>query len=77
MMAVVLGVMTARLVMMMFGMAGVAVRGMGMVGGFFVIAGLMVLGGLAVMFRRMFVMLGGLVMMLDVLVCAHVLLPAV
>ena len=76
-MAVMLGVVTARLVMMMLGMAGVTMRGMSMVGRLFVIAGLMVLGGFAVVLRGVFVMLGGLVMMLDALMCAHVLLPAV
>jgi hypothetical protein len=35
----------------------------------------MVLGGFAVMPGRVFVMLGGLVMMLDALVLAHILLP--
>ena len=75
-MAVMLGVVTARLVMMMLGMAGVTMRGMSMVGRLFVIAGLMVLGGFAVVLRGVFVMLGGLVMMLDVAVFAHVALPA-
>ena len=76
-MAVMRGVVTACLVMMMLGVAGVAMRGMGMVGRFFVVAGLMVFGSLAVVLGRMLVMLGGLVMMLDALMCAHVLLPAV
>ena len=76
-MAVMLGVVTARLVMMMLGMAGVTMRGMSMVGRLFVIAGLMVLGGFAVVLRGVFVMLGGLVVMLGAFVFAHFLLPAV
>lgn len=70
-----LGVVTARLVVMMLGMAGVAVRGMGVVRGLLMMAGLVVLGGLAMMLRGMLVMLGGLVMMMDALVLAHVSLP--
>jgi hypothetical protein len=61
--------------MMMLGMAGMAMRGMGMVGRLLVVARLMMFGGLAVMLRRMLVMLGGLVMMFDALVLAHVSLP--
>jgi hypothetical protein len=63
--AVVLGVMTAGLGVMFFGVAGVAV---GMVRGLFVIAGLVVLGGMLVVF-------GGFMMMLDG-VFAHVCTPA-
>jgi hypothetical protein len=55
------GVVAARLVMMMLGMAGMAMRGMGMVHRLLMVVGL--------------VMLGGLVMMLDALVSAHVSLP--
>jgi len=71
--AVMLGVMTAGLGMMLFGMAGMAVSGMGVVRGLLVIAGLVVLGGFAVMLGGVFVMLGGLVMVLD----AHVSLSRV
>ena len=74
-MAVMLGVVAARLMMMMFGMAGMAMRGMGMVSRLLMVAGLVVFGGFAVMLRRMLVMLGGLVMMFDALVLAHVSLP--
>ena len=70
-----LGVMAARLDMMMFGVAGMPVRGMGVMGRLFVIAGLMMLGGFAMMLCRVLVMLGGLVMMLDALVLAHISLP--
>ena len=75
-MAVMLGMVAACLVMMMLGMAGMAMRGMGMVSRLLMVAGLVMFGGLAMMLRRMLVMLGGLVMMLDTLVCAHILLPA-
>ena len=70
-----LGVVAARLVMMMLGMAGMAMRGMGMVSRLLMVAGLVVFGGFAVMLRRMLVMLGGLMMVFDTLVCAHVSLP--
>jgi hypothetical protein len=70
--AVMLGVMTAGLDMMMFGMAGVPVRAVGVMSRLFVIASFMVFGGFAMMLRGMFVVLGGLVMMLDVLMVAHV-----
>jgi hypothetical protein len=59
--AVMGGVVTARLDVVMLGVAGVAMGGMGVVRRLFVIAG--------------FVMLGGLVVMLDVGVFAHVALP--
>jgi hypothetical protein len=74
--AVVLGVMTARLGMMLLGMAGMAVGGMGVMRRLLVIAGLMMFGGFAVMLGRVFVMFGGLVMMvLDACVVAHVCSP--
>jgi hypothetical protein len=73
--AVVLGVMAARLDMVMFGVAGMPVRAMGMMRRLFVIAGFMVLGGFAVMFGRVLVMFGGFVMMLDALMLAHISLP--
>jgi hypothetical protein len=81
--AVMGGVVTARLGVVMFGVAGMTVRGMGVVRRLFVIAGLVMLGGLAVMFCRVLVMLGGLVMVIDVGVFlgvflgvfAHVALP--
>jgi hypothetical protein len=75
--AVMGGVVTARLGVVMFGVAGMTVCGMGVVRRLFVIAGLVMLGGLAVMFCRMLVMLGGLLVMLDVGVFAHVALPVV
>jgi hypothetical protein len=74
-MAVMFGVVAACLMMMMLGMAGMAMRGMSMMRGLLMIAGLMVFGGLAVMFRRVLVMLGRFMMMLDALVLAHVSLP--
>ena len=76
MLAVMGGVVAARLGVVMFGVAGMAVRGMGVVRRLFVIAGFVMLGGFAVMFCSMLVMLGGLVVMLDVGVFAHVALPA-
>ena len=68
-----LGVVTARLDMMMFGVAGMAVGGVGVMGRLLVIAGFVVLGGFAVMLGGVFVVLGGLVMVLD----AHVSLSRV
>jgi hypothetical protein len=73
--AVMFGVVTARLVMMLFGVAGMAMRGMGVVGGLLVVAGIMVLGGFAMMLGGMLVMFGGLVVMFDG-VLAHSALPA-
>jgi len=64
--AVMGGVVAARLGVVMFGVAGMTVRGMGVVRRLFVIAGFVMLGGLAVMFCRMLVMLGGLLMVIDV-----------
>ncbi len=69
------GVVTARLDMMMFGVAGMTVSGVGVMRRLFVIAGFMMLGGLAVMASGMLVMFGGLVVMLDVGVFTHVALP--
>ena len=68
------GVVTARLDVMVFGMAGVAMGAVGVMGRLLVIAGFVMLGGFAVMFRRMFVVFGGLVVMVDGVV-AHVSLP--
>ena len=63
-----LGVVAARLDVMMFGVAGMAVGGVGVMRGLLVIAGLVVLGGFTVMLGGVFVVLGGLVVVLD----AHV-----
>jgi hypothetical protein len=73
--AVMSGVVTARLDVVMFGVAGMTMRGMGMVRRLFVVAGFVMFGGFAVMLRGMLVMLCGLVMMVDVGVFAHVALP--
>jgi hypothetical protein len=73
--SVMLGVMTAGFGVMLFGMAGMAVSGVSVVPGFFVIAGFMMLGGFAVMLRRVLMVLGGLVMVLDACVVAHGALP--
>jgi hypothetical protein len=70
-MAVMLGVMTAGLDMMMFGVAGVTVGAMRMMRRLLVIAGFMMFGGFTVMLRRMFMVLRSLVMVLDGLVVAH------
>jgi hypothetical protein len=72
--AVVLGVMTARLGMVFFGVAGMAVGAVSVVRGLFVIAGFVVLGGFTVMLGGMLVMFGGLVVMFDG-VFAHVWAP--
>jgi hypothetical protein len=65
------GVMTARLDVMMLGVAGVTMRGVGVVRRLFMIAGFVMLGGFAVMLRSMLVVFGGLIVMLDVGVLAH------
>jgi hypothetical protein len=75
MLAVLLGVMTARLYMMMLGVAGMAVGGVRMMRRLLVIAGLVMLGGLPMMLCRMFVVLGRLLVMLDALMFAHISLP--
>lgn len=76
MLAVVLGVVTAGLGMMLFGVAGMAVSGVGVVCRLLVIAGLMVLGGFAVMPGSVFVVFRRLVMMvLDACVVAHICSP--
>jgi hypothetical protein len=73
--AVMLGVMTACLDMMMFGMAGMTVGAVGVVRRLLVITGLMMLGGFAMVLGCMFVMFGSLVMMVDACVVAHVCSP--
>jgi hypothetical protein len=69
------GVVTARLDMMVFGMAGVAMGAVGVMGRLLVIAGFMMFRGFAVVLRRLLVMFGGLVMVLNACMVAHVLLP--
>ena len=66
-----LGVMTARLDMMVFGMAGVTVGAVSMMRCFFMIACLVMPGSFAVMLRRMLMVLGGHMVMLDACVVAH------
>jgi hypothetical protein len=73
--AVMLGVMAAGLDMMMFGMAGVPVRAVRVMGCLFVVTGFVMLGGFAMMFRGVLVVLGSLVMMLDARMVAHVCSP--
>jgi membrane protein implicated in regulation of membrane protease activity len=70
-----LGVMTARLDVMVFGVAGMTMGGMGVVRRLFMIAGFVVLGGFTVMPGGMLVVFGCLGVMLDVGVVAHVALP--
>jgi hypothetical protein len=72
--AVMFGVVTARLGVMLLGVAGMAMRAVGVMRGLLVIAGFVVLGGFAVMLGGVLVMFGGLVMMLDG-VFAHVCAP--
>jgi hypothetical protein len=69
-----LGVMPARLVMMMLGMAGMAMGAMGVMRRLLVIAGFVMFGGFAVMLRGMLMVLGSLVMVLYAFVVAHVFL---
>jgi hypothetical protein len=73
--SVMLGVVAASFGVMLFGMTGVAVGGVGVMRGLFVIAGVVMLGGFAVMLRRVLVVFGGLVMVLDACVVAHGALP--
>jgi hypothetical protein len=73
--AVMFGVMAAGLSMVMFGMAGVTMRAVGMVRGFFVIASFVMLGGFTMMLGRMLVMFGSLLVMPDARVVAHVCSP--
>ncbi|MDH2380291.1 hypothetical protein [Bradyrhizobium sp. CER78] len=73
--AVVLGVMPARFGVVVLGMAGVTMGAVGVMRRLLVIALLVVLGGFAVMTRRVLVMLGCLVMMLNACVVAHDDLP--
>jgi hypothetical protein len=75
MLAVLLGVVTAGFDMVMFGVAGVAMRAVGVMRRLFVIAGLMMPGGFAVMLGRVLVVLGSLVVVLDACVIAHISLP--
>jgi hypothetical protein len=67
-------VMTARLSVMFFGVAGMAMGAVGVVRRLFVIAGFVVLGGFTVMLGGMLVMFGGLVVVFDG-VFAHVCAP--
>ena len=73
--AVVFGVMTARLGMMFFSVAGMAMGAVGVMRRLFVVAGFMVLGSFAMVLRGMLVMFGRLVMMLDACVVGHVSSP--
>jgi hypothetical protein len=66
--AVRLSVVPARLGMVMFGMAGVSVRDVGVMRGLLVIAGLVLLRRFAMVLGRLLVMLSGLLMVLSSLV---------
>jgi len=68
---VLFGVMTARLDMVMLGVARMAVSGIGMMRRLLVITGLVMLRGLAMVLRRVLVMLRGLLVVLDALVLTH------
>jgi len=70
--AVHFGVVPACLGMMVFGVAGVAVRGMGMMRRLLVITGLVVFRRFTMMLGRVLVMLSGFLMVLNALVRAHV-----
>lgn len=63
--------MAACLGVMLFNMAGMAMRAVGVMSRLPVVAGFMMLGGFTVVFGGMFVVLGGLVVMFDCVV-AHV-----
>jgi hypothetical protein len=73
--AVLRGVMPARLDVMMLGVAGMAVGGVRVMRRLLVIAGLVMLGGFAMMLCCMLMVLGRLVVMLHALMLAHVSLP--
>jgi hypothetical protein len=73
--AVVRGVMTARLDVVVFSVAGMTVGGVGVVRCLFVIAGFVMLGGFTVVLGGMLVVFGGLGVMLDVGVVTHRALP--
>ena len=75
MLGVKLGVVPACLVLMMFGMAGMAMGAVGVMRRLVVIAGFVMLGGFAVMLRGLLVMFGSLLMMFYALVVAHVFSP--
>lgn len=75
MLAVLRGVMPARLDVMMLGVAGMAVGGVRVMRRLLVIAGLVMLGGFAMMLCCMLMVLGRLVVMLHALMFAHVSLP--
>ena len=70
-----LGVVAARLDVMLFGMTRVAMGRVRMVRRLLMIAGFMMLGGLAMVLGGMLVMFGGLVVVLDALMLAHVASP--
>ena len=72
-MAVMLGVVNARLVRMLMGMQLVAMRDMRMVCGLFVVAGFVMVGRFVMMLGGLFMMLGGLAMMFSAFVsCRHI-----
>jgi hypothetical protein len=69
--AVVFDMMPAGFDVMVFSVAGVTKRSMGMVRRFFVVASFMMLGGFAMMLGRVLVMFGGLVVVIDARMVAH------
>ena len=71
MLAVMLGVVLARLAGVMRGVRGMAVRRMGVVRGLLVGVGLVVLGRLAMMLGSMLVVLGRVGVMFDDLLLGH------
>ncbi|UGY21627.1 hypothetical protein HU675_0026800 [Bradyrhizobium septentrionale] len=71
MLAVVLGVMPARLGVVMLGMAGVTVGGVGVMRRLVMVAGFVVLGGFAVMTCRVLVMLSCLVSLMVISRCGE------
>ncbi len=66
-----LSVKTAGLGMVFLSVAGMPVRGVGVMRGLLVVTGFVMLGGFAMMLGGMLVMVGGLVMVLDACVIAH------
>jgi hypothetical protein len=71
----VLGVMPAGLGVVVFGVAGVSMRAVSVMGSQFMIAGFVMFGGFAMMFCRVLVMFGGTGVMMSACMRGHGLAP--
>lgn len=74
-MSVLLGVVAARLDVMLFGMARMSMSHVRMVRRLLVVAGLMMLSGLAMVLGGVLMMFGRLLVVLGALMLAHVVSP--